>query len=171
LSVGADDRSMDDRREVLDCLLDDARQSTGDIARQTGLEEAAVEAAIDDLESAGAVRGYQAVVDWSRVEEDHAEAAVELNVELDRETGYEEIADRITRFPEVATLRLVSGDFDFLLVVEGDSMHTISQFVSEQIAPIPEVTQTVTHFVMETYKDRGVEFRDRDDDDRLSVSP
>jgi DNA-binding Lrp family transcriptional regulator len=161
----------DDQRAVLDCLLDDARQSADDIARQTGLDEAAVAAAIDDLEAAGVVRGYQAVVDWSRADDEHVEAEVELNVELDRETGYEEIAGRITKFPQVATARLVSGDFDFLLIVEGDSMHDVSQFVADQIAPIPEVTQTVTHFVMDTYKDRGVSFGDRDDDDRLSVSP
>ncbi|MFB6218049.1 MAG: Lrp/AsnC family transcriptional regulator [Halobacteriaceae archaeon] len=162
---------MDDQREVLACLLEDARQPVADIARQTGLDESEVEAAIEELEAAGALRGYQAVVDWSELDGEHAEAAVELNVELDRETGYEQIARRITKFPEVTTLRLVSGDFDFLLVVEGESMHTISQFVSEQIAPIPEVTQTVTHFVMETYKDRGVEFHGDGDDDRLSVSP
>jgi DNA-binding Lrp family transcriptional regulator len=162
---------MDRKRQVLDCLLEDARQSVADIARQTDLAEEQVEATVEELESAGVLRGYRAVVDWSRVEGEHVEAEVELNVELDRETGYDDIAGRITKFPEVSTLRLVSGDFDFLLIVESDSMHTLSQFVSEQIAPIPEVTQTVTHFVMDTYKDRGVPFDDDRDDDRLSVSP
>jgi DNA-binding Lrp family transcriptional regulator len=158
-------------REVLDVLLENARQDARDIARQTSLDEEAVAAAIADLESSGAVRGYQAVVDWSRADEEHVQAEVELNVELDRETGYDDIARRITRYPEVSSLKLVSGNYDFAVDVEGSSMHEVSQFVSEQIAPIPEVTQTVTHFVMETYKDRGIEFEDRDEDDRLSVSP
>jgi len=65
----------------------------------------------------------------------------------------------------------VSGEYDFLMVVEGDSMNDISGFISEQVAPVPEITRTVTHYVMETYKDRGVEFGDGDGDDRLSVSP
>jgi DNA-binding Lrp family transcriptional regulator len=121
----------------------------------------------------GAIRGYQAVVDWDCVpgDEEHVEAVVELNVELDRETGYDDIARRIVQFPEVTSLRLVSGNYDFAVVVENDSMHSVSRFVSEQVAPIPEVTQTVTHFVMETYKDRGIRFLGREDDDRLSVSP
>jgi DNA-binding Lrp family transcriptional regulator len=162
---------MNRKRELLDLLLEDARQSTADIARQTGLEEAEVEATIEELEAEGAVRGYQAVVDWNNVEEEHVEAHVELNVELDRETKYEDISARIGKFPEVESLRLVSGNYDFALLVTGESMRDVSMFVSDQIAPIPEVTQTVTHFIMDTYKDRGIAFEDHDDDDRLSVSP
>ena len=163
---------MDERRELIDLLLADARQSTEDLARQTGLSAGAVEEHLADLEASGVVRGYQAVVDWSNVEgEEHVQAEVELNVELDRETRYDDIAHRITGFPQVTSLKLISGDYDFAIDVEGKSYQNVATFVSEEIAPIPEVTQTVTHFVMETYKDRGVEFDDGDDDDRLSVSP
>jgi DNA-binding Lrp family transcriptional regulator len=162
---------MDEKWELLDLLLENARESTADLARQTGLSEAAVEDLVDELESDGVVRGYQAVVDWDQVDRDHVEAEVELNVELDRETKYNDIAGRISKFSEVSSLKLVSGDYDFAITVEGSSMHEVSMFVSEQIAPIPEVTQTVTHFVMDTYKDRGLEFGSRDDDDRLSISP
>jgi len=162
---------MESKRELLELLLSNARESTADLARQTGLSEPAAESLVAALESEGVVRGYQAVVDWHNIDDQHVQAEVELNVELDRETGYEEIARRIAKFPAVVSLRLISGDYDFAVDVEGESMHDVSNFVSEQIAPIPEVTQTVTHFVMETYKERGIEFEDRDDDDRLSVSP
>ena len=162
---------MDERRELLDLLLENARTSTADLARQTGLSESAVEELISSLEDDGIIRGYQAIVDWDRTERERARAAVELNVTLDRETGYDDISGRLARFPEVSSLQLVSGDFDFLLIVEADSMRDISRFVSEQIAPVPEITQTVTHFVMDTYKERGIEMDDGHDDDRLSVSP
>lgn len=162
---------MESKRELLELLLSNARESTADLARQTDLSESEVESLVAELESEGVVRGYQAVVDWHNIDDQHVQAEVELNVELDRETGYEEIARRIAKFPSVVSLRLISGDYDFAVDVEGESMHDVSNFVSEQIAPIPEVTQTVTHFVMETYKERGIEFEDRDDDDRLSVSP
>ncbi|MCO8244315.1 Lrp/AsnC family transcriptional regulator [Haladaptatus sp. AB643] len=162
---------MEPKRELLELLLSNARESPTDLARQTGLSETEVESGIEKLEADGVVRGYQAVVDWHNVDDEHVQGEVELNVELDRETGYEEIARRIAKFPQVVSLRLVSGDYDFAIDVEGNSMHDVSNFVSEQIAPIPEVTQTVTHFVMETYKERGIEFEDRDEDDRLSISP
>jgi DNA-binding Lrp family transcriptional regulator len=162
---------MDEKRELLDLLQDSARESTADIARQLGMEEAAVETLIAELEDEGVIRGYQAIVDWDNVEGERVTAMVELNVELDRETKYTDISARIAKFPEVSDLKLVSGDYDFAVEVVGDSMHDVSMFVSERIAPIPEVTQTVTHFVMDTYKERGIEFGDHTDDDRLNFSP
>ena len=162
---------MSTRAAVLDLLRENARYTTTDIARQTGASEDEVEEAIADLESEGVVRGYRAVVDWEQVEEEHVRAAVELNVTLDRETSYQDIAERIGRFPEVTALRLVSGDYDFLMEVEGESMREVSHFISEKVAPVPEVTQTVTHYVMESFKEQGIDFGDGDDDDRLSISP
>ena len=162
---------MDEKQELLSLLSTDAREAVDDIARQLGTDAETVESLLDELESDGTVHGYQAVIDWDNTDTEHVAAFVELNVELDRETGYKEIADRIAKFPEVESLRLVSGDYDFAIEVTGDSMQDVSQFISEQIAPIPEITQTVTHFIMETYKEAGIDFGDRDDDDRLSVSP
>lgn len=162
---------MQPTREVLDVLTTNARESTDDIARQTGLDSAEVEEAIESLERDGVVRGYQAVVDWDTLGDDRVRAVVEVNVELDRETGYQEIADHVAKFPDVEALHLVSGDFDFAVEVNSESMHDVSKFISEQIAPMPAVTQTVTHYVMETYKDGGIVFDDHDDDDRLSISP
>ncbi|MFU1780876.1 Lrp/AsnC family transcriptional regulator [Haloarcula japonica] len=164
---------MSSRREILDLLRENARYTTEDIARLTDYSESEVAEVIDEFEEAGIIRGYQAVVDWNAVEsdEERVRATVELNVTLDRETSYDDISDRIAKFPEVASLRLVSGDYDFDLEVEGDSMREVSHFISDKIAPIPEITQTVTHYIMESYKEQGMEFDDHDDDDRLSVSP
>ncbi|WP_423998924.1 Lrp/AsnC family transcriptional regulator [Haloarcula salina] len=164
---------MSSRREILDLLRENARYTTEDIARLTDFSESEVAEIIEEFEEAGVIRGYQAVVDWNAVgtDEERVRATVELNVTLDRETGYDDISERIAKFPEVTSLRLVSGDYDFDLEVEGDSMREVSHFISDKIAPIPEITQTVTHYIMESYKEQGMEFDDHDDDDRLSVSP
>ncbi len=162
---------MSSRSEVLALLDENARYSIEDIARQTESEPAEVRATIDKLEEEGVLQGYQAVVDRSRLPEEPVRAVVELNVTLDRETSYDDIAERVARFPMVESLHLVSGDFDFSMTVEGESMREVSGFISDKVAPVPEITQTVTHYVMTTYKDQGINFDDRHDDDRLSVSP
>ncbi|WP_255191358.1 Lrp/AsnC family transcriptional regulator [Natronobeatus ordinarius] len=159
------------QREVLELLRENARYDVADIARMTGLDADEVEATIEELESAGVIRGYRAVVDWDKLERERVRAEVELNVTLDRETSYGDIASRLAKFPEVKALRLVSGDYDFDMEVEGDSIREVSQFISEKVAPVPEITQTVTHYVMTSYKESGIEFGDGDDDDRLSISP
>jgi DNA-binding Lrp family transcriptional regulator len=162
---------MSSHSDVLGILRTDARTSVEDIARQTGLEEADVEEVIAELEDSGVVKGFQAVVDWDRVEDEPVRAVVELNVTLDRETSYNEVAERVAKFPNVESLQLVSGDYDLLMEVRGESMSEVSSFISEKVAPVPEITQTVSHYMMDTYKKRGIELGDGHDDDRLSVSP
>jgi len=163
--------TRDSRDVLLDCLLENARYSTEDLARMSGLDEAAVAAAVADLEDDGVVRGYRPVVDWERADRERVRAVVEVNVELDRETGYADVARRLAGYDAVDALRLVSGDYDFHVEVVGTEMRDVSAFVADEIAPIPAVTQTVTHYAMTTYKEGGVDFGDGDDDDRLSVSP
>jgi len=162
---------MSSRDAVLGVLRENARASSEDIARQTDSDPETVEAIIDELEAAGVVRGYQAVIDRDQLESQPVRATVELNVTLDRETGYDDIAERIARFPQVKSLYLVSGDFDFMMEVEDESMREVSAFISDKVAPVPEITQTVTHYVMDSYKEQGIEMGDGDEDDRLSVSP
>jgi DNA-binding Lrp family transcriptional regulator len=162
---------MSSRQQVLDVLRENARQNVDDIARQTDADAEEVEAIIDELESDGVIRGYRAVIDWNETESESVRAAVELNVKLDRETSYDDVAERIAKFPLVESLHLMSGDYDFLMEVEGDSMREVSQFISDKVAPVPEITQTVTHYVMDSYKEQGIVFGDGSDDDRLSISP
>lgn len=157
--------------EVLELLRENARDSVEDIARQLDADPEEVEETIEALEADGTIRGYRAVIDHQRREEEPVRAVVELNVTLDRETSYDDIAERVARFPAVESLRLVSGEYDLLMEVEGESMREVSGFISDKVAPVPEITQTVTHYVMTTYKEQGIEFDDGDDDDRLSVSP
>ena len=159
------------RDVLLESLLENARYDTADLARMTGLDEAAVEAAIAELEADGVIRGYQPVVDWEETDRERIRAIVEVNVELDRETGYADVADRLAGYDAVDTLRLVSGDYDFHVEIIGESMRDVSAFIADEVAPVPAVTQTVTHYAMTTYKESGVDFGDGDDDDRLSVSP
>ncbi len=163
---------MEPREEVLALLAENARYTLEDIARMTDLTAAEAEALIAELEDEGVIAGYQAVVNWRVADRERARAEVELNVTLDRETSYDDIARRIAGFPEVKTLQLVSGNYDFLARVEAGSTREISRFVSERIAPVPEITQTVTHFVMDTYKEQGIQMNGGgDEDDRLSISP
>lgn len=162
---------MNNREEVLSLLCENARYSTADLARLTDANAEEIERLIENLEAEGVIKGYQAVVDWRKTDSEPVCALVECNVTLDRETGYDDIAERLVGFPEVESLRLVSGEYDFSMTVEGETMSDVSRFVSEKVAPVPEITQTVTHYLMESYKERGIEFADGHDDDRLSVSP
>jgi DNA-binding Lrp family transcriptional regulator len=162
---------MTPEQRVLDLLVENARYTNADLARMTDLTESEVYDAIGELEDDGVIRGYGAVVDWRRADRERVRAEVEIDVTLDRETSYTDVAERLVAFDEVTSLRLVSGDYDFDMEVEAETIREISAFVAEEVAPLPEVDGTVTHLVMESFKEGGTEFDGDEDDDRLSVSP
>ena len=98
-------------------------------------------------------------------------AVIEVRVSLTREKGYDDIAKRIAKFPEVHAIRLVSGEYDFQVIVKGKNLKEVAFFVSEKISTIPEVRNTVTHFVLRTYKEEGVTLFEDEEDRRLAIVP
>ncbi|WP_457554457.1 Lrp/AsnC family transcriptional regulator [Candidatus Pyrohabitans sp.] len=162
---------MDRREEILRLLEGDARLSAGEIARAVGLSEAEVEETIAELERSGVIRKYKTVINWEKLGKEKVAALIDVKITPEREHGYDAIAARIMRFPEVKTLYLVSGMYDLSVLVEGSSMKEVAAFVAEKLAPLPQVTSTTTHFILKKYKEDGDMLYDGEELRRLAVSP
>ena len=158
-------------QEVLEILKRNARTSVEDIARETGLTPEAVADAIAGYEKSGLIRGYRAIVNDDRLEDERVTAVIEVKVQPEREGGFDRVARRIARFPEVVNMYLMSGKFDLLLFIEGDSLKKVASFVSQRLAPLEGILSTGTHFMLRTYKEDGVLMEDDPVDDRLQVTP
>jgi len=162
---------MDEKdREILRVLESDSRVGAMDLGTMLNLSPSEVQARIGALEKAGVLRKYTAIIDWKKAGEDGVVALVELKVSPEREFGYDRIADRIARFPEVKSLRLVTGTYDFQVIVTGRTMQEIAEFVSGQIASLENIKETVTHIVMKTYKEHGCELQRSEGLERLPYS-
>ena len=157
--------------ELLSILKKNARTSLEDIAKMTRSTPAAIAARIEEYEKAGTIRGYRALINEDNLEEDRVMAVIEVKVQPEREGGFDRIARRISGFPEVVNLHLMSGKFDLLLFVEGDNLRKVASFVSERLATLDGVLSTGTHFMLKTYKQDGVLMDGEKVDDRLPVSP
>ena len=81
------------------------------------------------------------------------------------------MAQRISRFPEVRSVYLVSGGHDLRCTVTGRSIRAVSDFVSQKLSTIERVQATATHFVLKAYKRDGVAFAEPEPDHRLRVTP
>ncbi len=130
-----------------------------------------VERTIRELEDTGIIRGYSAIVNWDRVESDRITAIIEVKVTPQRGVGFDEVARRIYRFPEVQAVQLLSGSYDLQVVVVGRRIQEVARFVSERLATIDFIQSTTTHFILKTYKVDGVVLEDGDDDQRLVITP
>jgi DNA-binding Lrp family transcriptional regulator len=157
--------------EVLRLLEENARLSDAEIAMMLGLLEDEVKGIIADLERRGVIRKYKAVINYEKAGIELVQAVIDVKVSPERNTGYDSLAERISRFPEVKSLRLVSGEYDLSVLVTGRTMQEVAHFVAEKIAPLEQVRNTVTHFLLKTYKENGEIYAEKEQVKRLLVSP
>ncbi len=158
-------------REILEILESNPRIAPKEIATMVGITEKEAASKIKEMEKKGIIRKYKTVIDWEKAGEEYVYAIIELKVALRERTGYDAIAERIAKFPEVRSVRLISGDHDLSLTVRGKSMKDVAFFVAEKIATLEQVQGTVTHFVLRTYKEDGDVLFEKERSERLAVSP
>jgi DNA-binding Lrp family transcriptional regulator len=159
--------------EVLAILEENHQVSVETIAAMVNTTVVDTKAIIEKLESEKIIVSYPALIDWSKVEgKENIVAMIEVKVTPKRGVGFDEVAERIYRFPEVTSLYLMSGAYDLSLTIEGKSMTEIATFVSEKLSTIENVISTTTHFMLKKYKHDGVVFGgSKDTDRRMVVSP
>ena len=157
--------------ELLKILQANATESRENIAKMLNLSVAEVNQRIADYEKRGVIRGYQAILNEDQLNLDTVTAVIEVKVTPQREGGFNTIAARISRFPEVRSAYLMSGTYDLLLFVEGRNLREVAAFVSERLAPLEGVLSTSAHFMLKTYKRLGVLMQQETSDERLSIAP
>lgn len=158
--------------EILEILEKDGRTTAEEIAKLTKRSVGQVKTAIRKYEKEGVIIKYKAVLNKDLVHTDDAgvRALIEVNIMPQKDVGFENVAQRIYQFPEVSNCYLISGTYDLLLLVEGKSLHTVSNFVAEKLSPMPNVRGVVTHFMLKKYKEDGVILRHKEDHERINIS-
>lgn len=158
-------------KEILEILQQDATIERGVIARMLGMTEEDVAAAIAAMEEQGIIIKYAAQVNTEKMgDEAVAEAMIGLKVMPEREHGYDDIARRVYKFPEVKAVYLLSGSWDLCARVEAKTMKAISQFVWEKLAVLDGISSTETMFIMRKYKENGNMLTEEEKEDRLVVT-
>ncbi len=156
--------------KLLKILDENARISTDKIAVMLDTSEESVEAAIAEYEKKGVIRGYKPLLDYNKIDVQYVEAIIELKVTPKRDFGFEEIAEKISSYPEVDSVYLMSGGYDLHVKVVGKTFKDIALFVAQRLAVLEGVVSTATHFMLSKYKERRILMNDDGIDDRRNVS-
>jgi DNA-binding Lrp family transcriptional regulator len=156
--------------QILRIIEENSRLSPEEIATMTTLGAGDVRARIRALEDAHIIRRYTAAINWEKAGNSEVAAIIELKVSPERDFGYDRIAERLSRFSQVRTLRLITGTYDLQLIVTGRNMQEVSRFVSEHIAPMDRIRETATHIIMKSYKENGNTFFEQQETERLPFS-
>ena len=158
------------REKILKLIENNARLDLKDIATMLDMSEADVANEISDMEKEGIISGYYTLINWDDTSEEKVDALIEVNVNVNRDIGFDTIAERIYRFDEVKACYLISGRYDYLLILEGKTMREVANFVSTKLSPVGYVTGTATHFIMKRYKDLGAVLGQKKKDEREKMS-
>ncbi len=158
--------------EILQILESDARITPEEVAKLTGQSLAAVQKTIKTYEKNGIIAKYKTVVNRSLLE--HGDpfvlALIEVGIMPQKDVGFDHIAERIYQFPEVKTCYLMSGTYDLLVIIEGETIQTVADFVASKLSPMPHVRGTTTHFLLKKYKEDGHIFKKKDRRRRLNIA-
>ena len=158
------------REKILTFIENNSRIELKDLAVMLGSSETEVANEIADMEKEGIICGYHTLIDWDKTSEEKVTALIEVKVTPQRGLGFDKVAERIYNYPEVTSVYLISGGFDFLVMLEGKTMRDVAQFVSDKRSPLDSVLSTATHFILKKYKDHGSIMAHESKDERMLMT-
>lgn len=156
--------------KLLKLLDQNARLTDEELSIMTGQTKEEIHAEIAKMEAEGFIRGYKTVVDWERIDTIAVSAIIELKVTPKAGLGFEEVAAKVAKYPQVESVYLMSGGYDLSVMVKGKSFQDVAMFVAKELSTIDSVISTATHFVLRRYKELDVELITDTTDDRGILS-
>lgn len=157
--------------QLLKLLRDNAALPPAQIAAMLNLTEAEVVARIKAYEQDEVILGYRTILNEEKLGVDVVRAVIEVKITPERGGGFDRLAERISKYDEVKSCYLMSGAYDLLVIVEGESLKEVAMFVSEKLSTIQGVVSTATHFMLKPYKQQGVLMKPERHEERLAVTP
>lgn len=159
------------REKILWMLEKNSRIDLKDLAIMLGVEEVAVANEIARMEEENIICGYHTMINWENTSQEKIIALIEVRVAPQRGMGFDKLAERIYQYEEVETVYLMSGGYDFTVILEGKTLREVSQFVSDKLSTLDSVLSTSTHFVLKKYKEHGTILAKKPKDERMLVTP
>ena len=157
--------------EILNILdKEKGNVSRAKIAQMLGMEEKEVADKIEKMEKENVIVGYKTIVNWDKTDKYVVVALIELRITPQRGEGFDKVAERIYKYPQVKSLYLMSGAYDLAVTIEGKSMKEVALFVAQKLAPMDSIISTATHFVLKKYKEEGIVFEDDEKDTRQVIT-
>ena len=159
------------REQILAIIEKNSRIDLHELAVILGMEETDVVNEMEQMEKEGIICGYHTLIDWEKTSVEKVNALIEVRVTPQRGKGFDSIAERIYKYPEVHAVYLISGGYDLLVSLEGKTLKEVSKFVSDKLSTLETVISTATHFILKKYKDHGTVLDRKQSDERMQVTP
>lgn len=158
------------REKILFYIEKNSRIGLSELSAMLDMEEAAVMNELEAMEQEGIICGYHTLINWDKAGVEKVTALIEVRVTPQRGMGFDKVAERIYNYPEVTSVYLISGGFDLMVTLEGQTLREISQFVSDKLSALDQVLSTKTNFILKKYKDHGTVMAAPSKDERIMMA-
>ena len=159
------------REKILTFIEKNSRIDLEELAIILGVDKVTVMNELEAMENEHIICGYHTLINWEKAGVERVTALIEVRVTPQRGMGFDKFAERIVNYPEVDSVYLISGGFDFMVTLSGKTLREVSTFVSDKLSPLETVLSTKTNFILKKYKDHGTAMGEPTKDERMKIVP
>lgn len=105
------------RKLILGVIEKNSRIDVHELAILLGVSEVEVANELAEMEKEKVICGYHTLINWDNTSDERVNAMIEVQVTPQRGEGFDKIAERIYNFSEVKAIYLMSGGYDFLVLL------------------------------------------------------
>ena len=134
--------------KILSILMQDARKSVREIARELGVSPATVHNRLKRLQQMGVLKGFMPIVDFSKLGY-QVTAVIMVSVEGHRLREFE---NEMRQIKNVIAIYDITGEFDVLLIAKFRDVQALDFFVKDLLER-EGIKKTVTHIAFNVVKE------------------
>ena len=138
-------------RQILALLQADGRMTNVDLAERVGLTAPPCLRRVRALEEMGAIRGYHAELDGTRLGYPITVFAM-VSLKSQAEHDLAAFEAHVAMIPEVRECHMLNGEIDFILKIVATDLKAFQEILTTHLTPAPNVASVKTSLTIRTAK-------------------
>ena len=138
---------------ILQIIQENSKLTANQIGKKINVPITTVFAKIKRMEEAGIIKEYRAILSADKINAATAAFILASVSYRDSTLSQRDVAKEIAKFPEVQEVHIITGDWDMLIKLRGESVEAVGKFVVDKLRSIKGLEKTLTCMVFETVKE------------------
>ena len=139
--------------KILEELSHNGRIPVSQLAKLVGISKSPCQARVKKLEQEGYIKGYKAILDHSKMGQEHV-AFAQVSMSDTRAHALEAFNEAVKTVPEVEECYMIASSFDYLVKIRTNNINAYRKVLGESLSSLPHVASTSTFVSMQAVKEQ-----------------
>jgi len=139
--------------KILEELSHNGRIPVSQLAKLVGISKSPCQARVKKLEQEGYIKGYKAILDHSKMGQEHV-AFAQVSMSDTRAHALEAFNEAVRTVPEVEECYMIASSFDYLVKIRTNNINAYRKVLGESLSSLPHVASTSTFVSMQAVKEQ-----------------